>query len=112
MVTAVPLPVARTVELDEEIFRLLLPTQLSDAPPDAVNVRVTGPGATNAVVANGIAIDAPAVVVTDAGAKKLVAVLTPAVWTGLCKLSDLNADGPVGSAEYASDTLIEVAVPV
>ena len=50
-------------------------SQLKEAPPDAVKVSITGPAATKAWAWNGMATDAPGVVVTVAGA--LSAALDP-----------------------------------
>ena len=111
-VTAAPLPLESSVELDDEIFRPLLPDQVRDAPTEAVKVSVTGPGATRAVAAKGTATDAPAVVITDEGDAKLAVAFPPEVCDGLCRLTTLKADGPVGSAERATETVIELAEPV
>ncbi len=72
-----PLPLLRGVELDDETVKLVLASQTSDAPPEAVKVSVTGPGATSGVVPKGMATDAPGVVATEIGAAKVAAALLP-----------------------------------
>ena len=110
--TAAPLPFDRSVELEDEIFRPLLPDQVRDAPTEAVKVSVTGPGATRAAAAKGTATDAPAVVITDEGDAKLAVVFPPEVCDGLCRLTSLKTDGPVGSDDRAAETVIVLAEPV
>ena len=111
-VTAAPLPLESSVWMDDEILRPLLPAQVIDTPTEAVKVSVTWPGATNAAAAKGTATEAPAVVITDEGTAKLAEALEPEVCDELCRLKTLKADGPVGSDDRATETVIVLAEPV